>query len=249
MIENKVITITGAASGIGAAAARLFAHNGAKLVLGDRDAKAGEMLEQELRQSGADVRFLPTDVTDEDQVKAFVELASTSYGRLDGSLNCAGVGPGSKPLHELTTAEWRQAMSINLDSLFFCMKYQAPAMLRAGAGSIVNVGSIASLRAAPNTAGYVTSKHGVLGITRAAAADYGSHGIRVNALLPGYTLTPLVEQVMSPAELEALGAGASLLGRLATPNEPAQAAMWLLSDAASFVTGTSLVVDGGKTVV
>ena len=248
-LEGKVIIVTGAATGIGRAAATLFAENGAKLLLADTNERDGLSIAADISATGAAVEFLKTDVSDADQAAAMVELAVTSFGRLDGAFNNAGIGYPHARLHELDLSDWEKALRINLTGVFLCMKYEIAAMLKSGGGSIVNTGSIASVVALPLAPGYNASKHGVLGLTRNAALDYGLDGIRVNAILPGGTKTPMVDrQRAARREGQPGGEDKSFLKRMAEPIEIAEGAAWLLSNHSGFVTGHALNLDGGFVV-
>jgi len=248
-LAEKSIIVTGASSGIGAAAAKLFAEAGARLTLADLNVEAGEALVRELRNAGASVQFVRTDIAKEVDAQAMVSVAVQSYGRLDGAFNNVGVGYAAKLLHQLDAADWQRAIDINLTGTFFCLKHEIAAMLETGGGAIVNTGSGASVAALETAAEYVSSKHGLLGLTRAAALDYAMHGIRVNAILAGPTATPLADHILEIAPMaDHAVQKPSLFDRLGKPVEIAAAALWLLSDAASFVTGTGLPVDGGYLV-
>lgn len=249
VLAGKSIIITGADSGIGAAAARLFAKAGAQLILASRNAERGTVFAKELADQGATVRFVRTDVSDEDDVRAMVAAALESHNRLDGAFNNAGIGYAAKRVHELDRADWQRTIDVNLTGVFLCMKHEIAAMLKTGGGSIVNTGSVGSVSAFPVAPEYNASKYGLLGLTRNVALDYGKDQIRVNALLPGATDTPLVpQQAKLKGPEHAMPHPMSVLGRMATADEVAQGALWLLSDAASYVTGTALTVDGGFTL-
>lgn len=248
-LDGRSIIITGAASGIGAAAARLFAAAGAKLLLADMNAKAGEALARELTGSGSEARFVRTNVAEEADVAEMVAVAVAAFGRLDGAFNNAGIGYAAKPVHELDLADWQRTVDVNLTGVFLCVKHEIAAMLKTGGGAIVNTGSIASLVGLETAVEYVSSKHGVIGLTKTAALDYAAHGIRVNALLPGTTSTPLAHAASAmSAPTERAVQKPSLFDREADPMEIAAPALWLLSDASSFVTGAALTADGGYTV-
>lgn len=249
VLSDKSIIVTGAGSGIGEAAARLFVNAGAKLILANRNVERGEALAKALTDRGGTVRFIRTDVSDEDDVRAMVAAALDSYGRLDGAFNNAGVGYAAKRIHELDLADWQRTIDINLTGVFLCMKHEIAAMLKTGGGSIVNTGSVGSVSAFPVAPEYNASKHGLWGLTRNVALDYGKDQIRVNALLPGATDTPLVpQQAKLKGPENTMPHPLSVLGRMATADEVAQGALWLLSDAASYVTGSTLTIDGGFTL-
>ncbi len=247
-LAGRVIIITGAAGGIGSATARLCAARGAAMVLADLDDRAGEALAAEIRKEGGRAGYIHTDVTHESEVAAMVDFAVANFGKLDGAFNNAGIGDSNALLADLTTPSWQKHVDINLTALFLCMKYQIPRMLAHGGGAIVNTASASGIVGNAAAAHYVASKHGAVGVSRAAALDYATQGIRVNALLPGSTETPMVLAAFArSAELKQAIEKGHPIGRLAQPEEIAEAAAWLLSDAASFVTGAAIVVDGGYT--
>ncbi|MBC3191729.1 glucose 1-dehydrogenase [Pseudonocardia sp. C8] len=248
-ISDRSIIVTGGASGIGEAAARLFAANGARVTIADVSTGAGEELARELTGKGLTAQFVTADVTDEEQVAAMVAAAEEAYGRLDGAFNNAGVPNHGKDLADLTRAEFDRVFAINVTGPFLCMKHEIPALLRAGGGSIVNTASVGSFIYIPKAAEYTASKHALAGLTKAAAAEYGEHGIRVNAIGPSTSKTPMYMEYLklNPAYEETVAA-THALRRGSEPVEQAEAAMWLLSDAASYVTGVTLAVDGGYTL-
>ncbi len=246
MLAGKVILVTGAASGIGAAAARVFAGYGARLILTDRDGSGVATVAASL--DGA--IGLAADITSEADMAAAVGAAVERWGGLDGAFNNAGVeqaGAAMIPAGDYPLADFDRVLAVNLRGLLVCLRAEIPAMGRGG--SIVNTASVMAVRAAPGMGAYAASKHGVLGLTRAAALDHAAAGIRVNALLPGAVRTPMLTERAFPANpgYEAMATAVHPLGRLAEPEEIAEAAAWLLSDRASFVTGTGLAVDGGMT--
>ncbi|MGV9292604.1 SDR family NAD(P)-dependent oxidoreductase [Amycolatopsis sp. NPDC003676] len=248
-IAGRSIIVTGGASGIGETAARLFAENDALVTIADISTEAGQALAEELSGKGYEVQFVTTDVTDEAQVTAMVEAAESAYGRLDGAFNNAGVPNNGKKLADLTREEFDRVFAINVTGPFLCMKHEVPAMLRTGGGSIVNTASVGSFIYIPLAAEYTASKHALMGLTKAAAAEYGEHGIRVNAIGPSTARTPMyLEYLKLNPEYEKTVAATHALRRGSEPVEQAQAAMWLLSDAASFVTGVTVPVDGGYTL-
>lgn len=248
-IQGCSVIVTGGASGIGEAAARLFAENGARVTIADVSTGAGEQLARELVDKGWTAQFVTADVTDEDQVAAMVTAAVSAYGRLDGAFNNAGVPNNGKTVAELTRAEFDRVFAINVTGPFLCMKHEIPAMIRAGGGAIVNTASVGSFIYIPKAAEYTASKHALAGLTKAAAAEYGEHGIRVNAIGPSTAKTPMyLEYLTLNPDYEQTVAAAHALRRGSEPVEQAEAAMWLLSDSASFVTGVTLAVDGGYTL-
>lgn len=247
MLENRVVIVTGAAGGIGSVAARIFAKAGAAVVATDIT-RAGEDVVAGIKADGGEALFVHADIGDERQVARLVGNALDAYGKLDGAFNNAGIQQCATPLHELTADQWDRSIAINLSSIFLCMKHQVRAMLANGGGAIVNTSSALGRVAIPNAAEYVAARSGVLGLTRAAAADYGASAIRINAIMPGIVQTPMLTQVLeNPVAASHFDSIRSrhLLGRFAEPREIAEAAMWLLSDAASFMTGATVSVDGG----
>ena len=244
MLAGKVILVTGAASGIGAAAARVFATHGAALVLTDRDAAGVARVAAGIVGAVA----LTADITSEADMAAAVATAVDRFGRLDGAFNNAGTeqtGAAMIAVGDYPLDDFDRVIAVNLRGLLVCLRAEVPALGRGGA--IVNTASVMGHRAAPGMGAYAASKHGVVGLTRAAALDHAAAGIRVNALLPGAVRTPMLTERAFPANpgYAALAAAAAPLGRLAEPEEIAEAAAWLLSNAASFVTGATLAVDGG----
>jgi 2,5-dichloro-2,5-cyclohexadiene-1,4-diol dehydrogenase 1 len=247
LLGGKVVIVTGAGSGIGRAAAQVFAEDGARVALFDRDAESNaETLD--LIDEGA--RTWTCDVSDEASVAAAVAGVVDAFGRLDGAFNNAGIEMANKLVADLDAADWSRMMGINLTGVFLCMKYQTQAMQGTG-GAIVNNSSGDGIIGAPYASDYVAAKHGVIGLTRAAACEARYTGVRVNAVLPGLILTPMVEERLfgNPA-FEAQVAPMverHSVGRFGQPEEVGQAACWLLSDRASFVNGALLTVDGGYT--
>lgn len=247
-LEGKAIIVTGAGGGIGRATARVLASAGARVVVSDIvDHWVAETVDM-IRAQDGQATGVVADVGAEADVKGLIDTAVKVYGRLDGAFNNAGIAQVGKVLHELSTAEWEKALRIDLTSVFWCIKYEVMAMLATGGGAIVNTASSLGAVAIPMASEYVAAKHGVIGVTRAAAADYGSRGIRVNAVLPGIVKTPLIDQLAGDprfnAFLEKLK-DRHPIGRFGEPSEIGEAARWLLSDAASFVNGASIAVDGG----
>jgi len=250
LFDNKVALVTGGASGIGRSTAIAFAREGAKVVVTDIHIEAGEATVRMIEEAGGEARFVKADVSEADEVEAMVTRTVEMYGRLDCAFNNAGIEGQSAmaSLTDCTIAEWDRVMGINLKGVWLCMKYEIPHMLSQGGGSIVNTASVAGLGGGTwvGTTAYVASKHGVIGLTKAAALAYAKSGIRVNAVCPGVVRTPLVERhLKANPRLEALLVANEPIGRMAQPEEVAEAVVWLCSDAASFVTGHPMVVDGG----
>jgi NAD(P)-dependent dehydrogenase (short-subunit alcohol dehydrogenase family) len=244
LLEGKIALVTGGGSGIGRAAAVAFAREGARVVVADVDGASANVTTALLP---ADSLGVTCDVSHSGEVEAVVQRVVDQFGRLDCAFNNAGIegGPPATRLHEYAEDVWDRVIDVDLKGVWLCMKYELAAMLGQSSGAIVNTSSIAGLVGGGNTA-YVASKHGVLGLTRRAALEYGRHGIRVNAVCPGSIRTPMLERLLQAVpEREARLTNEAPLGRLGRPEEIAEAVVWLCSDAASFVTGHGLVIDGG----
>jgi len=246
---NKTAIIAGASSGIGRAAAKLFAEAGAKVVVGARRQPELEELVEEIAADGGTSVFLAGDVQDEAYAKALVEMAASRFGGLDIAFNNAGTLGEMGPTPGLSTALWRETLDINLTSAFLAAKYQIPTMLDRGGGSLIFTSTFVGYTAGmPGMAAYAASKSGLIGLTQALAAEFGSQGVRVNALLPGGTDTPMGRIVANTPEAMAYVANLHALKRIATPEEIARSALYLAADASSFTTGTALLVDGGVSI-
>lgn len=248
--SGKTVLITGAASGIGRATALAFARSGAHVVLADIAHQAGTELQAEIQTAGGSALFAQTDVADSGQVQALIAAAVARFGQLDCAFNNAGIEEEHGRLAESDDALFDRMMAINVKGVWLCMKHQLAQMQRQRSGVIVNTASVAGLGGAPKHAIYAASKHAVVGLTKSAAAEYGRFGIRVNSVCPAVIRTPMFKRVVE-AKLadEAAIIRMHPIGRIGEVNEVANAVMWLCSDAASFVTGHQLAVDGGYTAV
>ncbi|MCC3779661.1 glucose 1-dehydrogenase [Streptomyces sp. UNOB3_S3] len=246
LLPHKVTLVTGASSGIGAAAARVFAREGARVVLAARREDRLAALTAELREQGAEASYVVTDVTRPDDARRAVEFAVKRYGRLDAAFNNAGVGGDRTPMHLMGDDVYDAIMDTNVRGVWNCLRHEVSAMLATGGGAIVNNSSVAGLVAIPAAAPYVAAKHAVAGLTRAAADEYARQGIRVNAVAPGTTRSEITADWFdrNPG-LEEMVNGMTPQGRTAAPEEIAEAAAWLLSDRSPFLTGVVMPVDGG----
>jgi NAD(P)-dependent dehydrogenase (short-subunit alcohol dehydrogenase family) len=242
-VSGKVVFVTGASSGIGRAAAESFVRKGYRTALADVNQAAGVAVETELRELG-DCTFFHCDVTDDDSVRAAVAAAASTYGRLDAAFNAAGIdGEHGKRMAESTMENWNRVIAVDLTGIFSCMRYEIPAIVDSGGGSIVNCASTAGLRGAATVSAYTAAKHGVVGLTKVAAREYGRSGLRVNAICPGTVDTPMFRSSMS--EFADRLAAATPVGRLAEASEIADVAVWLCDDAPGYLTGEIITVDGG----
>lgn len=249
-LSGKSMIVTGGGSGIGAAVARYLGEEGAKITVADVNVAGGEETVRAIAAQGGTAQFVATDVSREEDVQALVAAAVATYGKLDGACNAAGVSQRGKPMHEITIEDWDRCHGINLRGLFLCNKYEVLSMIGSGGGAIVNIASTVSTVAVQNGAEYCASKAGVMGLVRGAALDYATKGIRVNAVLPGGTLTPMLTSAteQDPGLEQAL-IDVHPMKRFCDPSEIAGAVLWLLSDDASFVTGSSIAVDGGQLAI
>ena len=250
-LEGKVAVVTGAGSGIGRAIAHRFAQEGASVVIAEVNRDAGASAASEIRAEGGSALFVPTDVSRAADVEAMVRRTVAEFGRLDVLVNNAAIQILGR-LADTSEEDWDRLQSVNLKGVFLCSKYAIPEMVRTGGGSIVNLASVLGLVGDPDLAAYCAAKGGVLALTKAAALAYGPAGIRVNAICPGDVDTPMVRDYFNkdpdPEALRRRISSEYALRRIAEPREIAEAALFLASDASSFVTATALVIDGGYTL-
>lgn len=247
-LEHKVALVTGGTSGIGKATALAFGAAGAKVVFSGRREAEGEDIANLIRNSGAECLFVRSDVSSEADVQALVQKTIATYGKLDCAFNNAGIQGSMNPLHEQSVEDFDNLMAINVRGVFLCMKYQIQQMLTQGSGAIVNNSSVGGLFGISGLSPYTASKHAVMGLTRSAAIDYAKQGIRINTVNPGSIATQRLdlfadEMGITTNDLAAM----SPMGRIGKPEEIAETVVFLCSDAASYITGQSLVVDGGYT--
>ena len=244
--DGKVALVTGGASGIGRVAAQAFAREGASVLVSDRETEGCRETVRLITEAGGKATFVKTDVTRSSEVKAMIAEVQRAYGKLDFALNNAGIDGARARTADYPEDIWAQVLDVNLTGVFLCMKYEIPLMLQNGGGVIINMSSVAGVTGFVAHSAYTASKHGVIGLTKTAALEYAKAGIRVNAICPCYTRTPMVERLVSvePNLAERLKSRIPL-GRLGTPEEIAAAAIYLCSDAGSFINGHSLLMDGG----
>jgi NAD(P)-dependent dehydrogenase (short-subunit alcohol dehydrogenase family) len=249
ILQYKVGIVTGAGQGIGRAIAQAFAREGARVMVADFNAESGAESVELIRQSGGEAEFVHGDVSQEESVKAMVEKTVATWGRLDIACNSAALSRGSGPIHQFTRDVFDQTVEMCLTNTWLCMKYEIAAMLENGGGAIVNISSNSSLKGQAFNTAYAAAKGGVNILTKSSAAEYGSKGIRINAVSPGVIRTPGLEKYFTeqPQVAEQLKK-AAVLNRLGEPEEIAEAVVFLLSDRASFITGQLLSVDGGGAV-
>ncbi len=244
LLEGKSGLITGGASGIGRATALAFGREGASVTVADIADDAGKKVVDEIESVGGRARFVHVDVTSESDVENAVRSTVEAFGRLDCAVNNAGTTGAGGMIQQISIEDWRKTMSINLESVFLCLKYELPVMQEQKCGAIVNVASGAGLIAVPGLSPYCASKHGVLGLTKTAAVENARCGVRVNAICPGSTDTPMLRAAMDASPvMEKMIMSSLPSGRLGTPDEIAEAAVWLCSDRAAYVSGESMLID------
>ena len=246
LVQGKIALVTGGSSGIGRATALIFAREGAKVVVADVAVEGGEETVRLVNAAGGAAIFVKTDVSKSADGEAMVKKAVDTYGRLDCAFNNAGIEGVIQPTVDYGEAHWDRVLAINLKGVWLCMKYEIQQMLKQGSGAIVNTASVAGLIGLPGFSAYVAAKHGVNGLTKTAALEYAKVGIRVNAVCPGAIRTPMFERgVRDNPGMEEQIVAVEPIGRMAAPAEVGEAVVWLCSDAASFVTGLPMAVDGG----
>ena len=245
-MNGKIAVVSGAGSGIGRATALAFAARGTKVVASDVTARAGEETVSAIRDAGGHAIFVHADVSVPFEVKALLARTEEVYGLVDYAFNNAGIEGATAATGECTEENWDRVIDVNLKGVWLCMKHELGQMVRKGSGSIVNCSSVAGLVGFAGIPAYAASKHGIIGLTRTAALEYAARGIRINAVCPGVIETPMVDRFVGGSpEARAVMVGMEPIGRLGRPEEVAEAVLWLCSDAASFVTGHAMVVDGG----
>jgi len=244
--EGRVALITGGGSGIGRAAALAFARDGARVVIADLSVETGAAAVRAITSGGGEAFFVKTDVSKAQDVERLVSKAVEAYGRLDFALNNAGIGGNYGPTADWPEAEWDRIINTNLKSVWLCMKYEILQMLKQRAGAIVNTAAAVVLKPIPGSCGYGASKAAVVQITKTAAVEYAGSGIRINAIAPGGTRTPMIEELL--AKRPGSDKNPYPIGRIGEPEEIAEAVLWLCSDAASYVLGALLTIDGGLSI-
>lgn len=250
--EGKVAIVTGGSGGIGRATALAFAREGARVAIADVFVDGGEETARLIREKGGEVTFLKTDVSNPREAETLINRVVETYGRLDFAHNNAGIDGAQAPTAEYPVEMWNRVIAINLMGVWLCMKYEIPQMLKVGKGAIVNTASVGGLMALTKISAYIAAKFGVIGITKTAALEYAVQNIRVNAICPGWTDTPMTVREAQQAgirleEFKQMAANFVPVKRMGTPDEMAEAVIWLCSDAASYVTGHALIVDGALT--
>ncbi|MGI6678475.1 MAG: SDR family NAD(P)-dependent oxidoreductase [Dehalobacterium sp.] len=250
LLDGKVAIVTGAAMGMGAATAELFAQNGAKVVIADFNEELGKKQTEKIMTAGGTASFINVDVSDPTAVERMVQFTVDTYGKLDCAVNNAARTPDDKPLAEMSKKVMDGVLAVDLKGVALCLKYEIMQMLKQGTGgSIINISSVSGIRPQPGTPIYIAAKFGVIGLTKSASMDYSDKGIRVNSVAPGAVKTPMLMDALEHFgfDPEAYAKQLSMLGRFAEASEIAEASMWLASDESSYITGAVLAVEGGYT--
>lgn len=252
-LKGKVVIVTGSAMGMGEHTAKLLANKyGAHVVVADFNEEKGKKVTQEILNAGGEAAFVKVDVSNAEQVKAMVQFAVDTYGRLDAAINNAARTPDNKPLADMDIDAWNAVLAVDLTGVAICLKYELAQMMKQGrGGAIVNTASVSGVRPQPGTPAYIAAKHAVIGLTKSAAFDYSPHKIRVNTVSPGAIDTPMLRNALIEFNLDPVEypKQLSLLGRFANADEVAEANAWLVSDSSSYVTGANIMVDGGYTAM
>ncbi len=244
-LQGKVAIVAGGASGIGRAAAKLYARQGTRVIVSDVAEAGGQETVRLIQAAGGEAVFARADVSNPADCQALAAAAVERYGRLDIAFNNAGIGGESKPTADYSLENWQKVIAVNLSSVFYCMKYEIPAILAGGGGAIVNMASILGQVGISNAPAYVAAKHGVVGLTRAAALEYSTQGVRINVVGPAFISTPLIAGLEQDPQAYNGLVSQHPIGRLGQPEEVAELVVWLSSDKASFVSGAYYAVDGG----
>lgn len=245
LFDGKVALVTGGGSGIGQAACHQYAREGAKVVVSDIDQKGGQQVVGAIQEMGGDAIFVRVDVSSPEECQAMVDTAVETYGRLDIAFNNAGIGGEANLTADYSIEGWRKVIEINLSGVFYCMKYEIPVMLNSGGGAIINMASVLGQAGFEQSPAYVAAKHGVLGLTKNAAIEYGRLGIRINSVGPGFIQTPLIAGLEQDQQIRDHLVSLHPMGRLGRPEEVAELVIWLSSEKASFITGAYHEIDGG----
>jgi len=245
LFDGKVALVTGGSSGIGQAACHLYAHEGAKVVVSDIDEKRGDETVHAIQENQGEAIFVYADVSKPEDCQAMISAALQAYGRLDIAFNNAGIGGEANLTADYSIEGWQKVIAINLSSVFYCMKYEIPAMLQNGGGTIVNMASILGRVGFQSSPAYVAAKHGVVGLTKTAAVEYAKQGLRINAVGPGFIHTPLISGLEEDQRIRDQLISLHPVGRLGESEEVAELVIWLSSEKASFVTGGYYAIDGG----
>lgn len=244
-MQGKVALVTGGGSGIGRSCVEAFARNGAAVIVSDVDEGGGAESVRLVESAGGRATFVRADVSQPADCEAMIGKAIEHFGRLDYACNNAGIGGEQNMIADYSVDGWQKVIAINLSGVFYCMKYEIPAMLRNGGGAIVNMASILGAVGFANSAAYVAAKHGVLGLTQNASLEYSAQNVRVNTVGPGFIRTPLIAELENDRQAYEMLVSLHPIGRLGQPEEVAELVVWLCSDRASFVTGAYIPVDGG----